>query len=102
MSHIAVWTDEGGCVELFHYRPDDVDTSGATEIHYEPPSDAGTADWVDDELYYDESVDEFYFESNDPFEGLNFSDAEKQRLYDAVQGNDLFEARNIVEEALQS
>jgi len=102
MSHIAVWTNGDNSVRRIHYRPEDVDTSGAVETHTEPPKDSGTPDWVEDTLYYDGSSDTFSFQSEDPFEGLNLSDTEKQNIYNAVQSNDLVEIRSIVEQALQS
>lgn len=99
MSHIAVWTDENERVQRKHYHPEDVDTSDAHEVHEEGVA-PDVADWVSVNEFYN-PTDGFYYETEDPLAGLTFSDAEKQRLFDAVQDNDLVEARNIVEEALK-
>jgi len=101
MSNIAVWTDSNGRVGRLHHQPSEVDTSGAHVTEKSPP-DSNTADWVEDSLHYDEAQDSFYYVSEDPFDGLNFTDAEKKNVFDAVQQNDLVEIRNIVEQALQA
>lgn len=101
MSHVAVWTDSEGRVERLHYKPDEVDTSNGRVSSGEVP-DPSTPDWVDDTLHYDEANDSFYYESTDPFDGLPFSENEKQAVYDAVRDDDLVEIRNIVENALNS
>lgn len=98
---IAVWTDSQGRVERIHYKPSEVDTSDAEIVDVDSVPSANTKGWVEDTMFYD-SANGFYHESTDPFEGLAFTEQEKQNVYDAVQRNDMVEIRNIIENALKT
>lgn len=102
MSHVAVWTDANDRVKRKHFHPDEVDTSDAAIIldRNDIPEYPDVEDWVLVEQFYTDS-DGFYYETNDPLDGLDFSDSEKQELYDAFNHNDISKARTVVENALQ-
>lgn len=101
MSHIAVWTNNDGSVQRQHYRPDEIDTSSADAVVDSDniPNKPDVNDWVHTRLQYD--GEKFSYETDDPFEGLAFSESEKQKVYDAFNEGDLVKAREVVELALQ-
>lgn len=97
MSHIAVWTDEDEVVQRRHYKPEEVDTSGCVVVSEEPPDRPDTENWVQDVLFYNDS-DGFYYEEQDPFEGMDVPREMKVNINDAVQRSDLVELRKIMEQ----
>lgn len=98
MSKVVVWTDKDEKVTRIHYNPSEVDTTNGFVVKNKP-HDSVTDDWIDDSLYYSQNRG-FYYESNDPFDGLNLSDNDKKLLYKAVINNNLSKVRNIVERAM--
>ena len=101
MSEVAIWTDSEGRVSQKHYEPERIDTSTATVVTEESkiPDEPDTQPWVEARMRYDGS--DFYWVKKDPFEGLDFTDSQKQELYKAFRGNNIRAARDIVEAALK-
>lgn len=95
----AIYTDADGRVQRTVYDAADLDTSDADAVVDSLPAEPDNPPWVENTLYYDGS--QFYWEKQNPFSGLNFTETEKQALFEAVANNDLVAARDIVETALQ-
>lgn len=96
---IAVWTDSNNRIVRTHHKPEDVDTSDAYIVD-SMPSRPDVKPWVEVEEKCDSNG--VYYTTTNPFDGLNFTDSEKQAVYDAVMEHDLVEMRSIIESALNS
>lgn len=86
---IAVWTDGKERVHRKHFKPDEVNTNGATAVTSETPSPPTTEDYEEVTEYFNEK-DGFYYEvsgkaSVDNFDKL--SEEEKAVLQMARDNN---------------
>lgn len=95
----AVWTDENEVVRRIVYDDEQADADAFIVSEDAIPSRNPSNPWCEVTIHYNDT-DGFYTTEEDPFDGLNLSDSEKQELYDAVQENDLVKARNLIEQYL--
>lgn len=93
----AIWTDSDDVVRRVVYDDDAADADAYIVADSDIPSREPTQPWCEVTIHYND-VDGFYTTEENPFDGLNLTDTEKQELYDAVRRNDLVQARNLIEQ----
>lgn len=98
MSHIAVWTDANERVVRKHHHPDSVDTSGATETEQEPVDPPETAEPWERVHECFNTTDGFYYEVEDPLDGVSLTSQQKMLLEYAKDNKTREEAVELAKE----